>query len=103
MDIYYEESVGPTVSPIPIKSDKEAIGIANDTEYRLNSAVVSQDLRRALKIAKGIQSGAVHINSMPVHYNLDLPHGGVQSSGWGRFNAQWGLGEFLKTKTAGFQ
>ncbi|KAH7009677.1 aldehyde dehydrogenase [Ilyonectria destructans] len=90
MDMYYEEYVGPTVSLIPIKSDKEAIGIANDTEYGLSSAVFSQDLRRALKIAKEIQSGAVHINSMTVHDNLDLPHGGVKSSGWGRFNGTVG-------------
>ncbi|KAH7131739.1 aldehyde dehydrogenase domain-containing protein [Dactylonectria estremocensis] len=102
MDIYYEESFGPTVSLIRVKSEEEAISIANDTEYGLSSAIFSEDLRRALNIAKELESGAVHINSMTVHDNLVLPHGGVKASGWGRFNAQWGLEEFLKTKTITF-
>ena len=42
---------------------------------------------------------AVHINSMTVHDEPNLPHGGVKMSGWGRFNASAGLEEFLKMKT----
>ena len=42
---------------------------------------------------------AVHINSMTVHDEPVLPHGGVRNSGWGRFNAAEGLEEFLVTKT----
>ena len=42
---------------------------------------------------------AVHINSMTIHDEPVLPHGGVKNSGWGRFNGNMGLDEFLVTKT----
>ena len=63
MDLYYTESFGPTVSLFEVQSDEEAIQIANDTDYGLASAVFTEDLRRGLKIAKQIETGAVHINS----------------------------------------
>jgi acyl-CoA reductase-like NAD-dependent aldehyde dehydrogenase len=103
MDLYYTESFGPSVSLISVSSDDEAIGIANDTEYGLSGAIFTQDLARGLRMARRIESGAVHINSMSVHDEAGLPHGGVKSSGWGRFNGQWGLEEFLRTKTITYQ
>ena len=42
---------------------------------------------------------AVHINSMSVHDEPNLPHGGAKKSGFGRFNASAGIEEFLRTKT----
>jgi acyl-CoA reductase-like NAD-dependent aldehyde dehydrogenase len=46
---------------------------------------------------------AIHINSMSVHDEPNLPHGGMKKSGWGRFNSKWGLEEFLRTKTITYQ
>ena len=66
MDIFYTESFGPTVSLIAVDSDDEAIEIANDTDYGLSGAVFTESLGRGLKIAKEIDSGAIHINSMSV-------------------------------------
>lgn len=66
MDIFYAESFGPTVSLIAVEDDNEAIEIANDTEYGLSGAVFTKSLGRGLKLAKEIDSGAVHINSMTV-------------------------------------
>jgi len=103
MEIYHTESFGPSVSLIAVESDDEAIEIANDTEYGLSGAVFTEDLRRGLRIARRIESGAVHINSMSVHDEAGLPHGGAKKSGWGRFNAEWGMEEFLRTKTITFQ
>lgn len=57
------------------------------------------DLAAGLRFARGIESGAVHINGMTVHDEPNLPHGGVKSSGWGRFNGAAGLEEFLVSKT----
>ncbi|KAI6371104.1 hypothetical protein MCOR25_004038 [Pyricularia grisea] len=98
MDIYMTESFGPTVSLIEVNSEEEALRIANDTEYGLTSAVFTNDLRRALRLAHGIETGAVHINSMSVHDESGLPHGGAKASGFGRFNAADGLGEWVRTK-----
>lgn len=82
MDIFYAESFGPTVSLFAVDDDEHAIEIANDTDYGLSGAVFTESLARGLRIAREIDSGAVHINSMSVHDEAMLPHGGVKSSGW---------------------
>ncbi|KAK9777535.1 putative Aldehyde/histidinol dehydrogenase [Seiridium cardinale] len=99
MDIYKLESFGPSVSLIEIETEEEALRIANDTEYGLTSAVFTEDLRRGLRFAKGIESGAVHINNMTIHDESVLAHGGCKASGYGRFNATAGLEEWVRTKT----
>lgn len=99
MDLFQTESFGPTVSLIACESDEQAIAIANDTEYGLTAAVFTRNIGKALSLARQIRAGAVHINSMTVHDEAVLPHGGVKDSGWGRFNADAGLAEFLTTKT----
>ena len=94
---------GPTVSVYEVDDDDEAIRIANDTDYGLSSAVFTEDLRRGLKIAKQIETGAVHINSMTVHDETGLPHGGAKKSGFGRFNGREGLEEWVRTKIITFK
>ncbi|KAK4217038.1 salicylaldehyde dehydrogenase [Rhypophila decipiens] len=103
MDLYKTESFGPTVSLFEIESEEEALRIANDTEYGLTSAVFTEDLRRGLRFANEIETGAVHINSMTVHDESMLPHGGAKASGYGRFNASTGLSEWVRTKTVTFK
>ncbi|KAJ5678856.1 Vanillin dehydrogenase [Penicillium macrosclerotiorum] len=99
MDIYATESFGPTVSLIVVDTEDEAIALANDTEYGLTAAVFTTNLFRGLRVAKQIDSGAVHINSLTVHDEPTLPHGGWKSSGFGRFGGVAGYDEFLQTKT----
>jgi acyl-CoA reductase-like NAD-dependent aldehyde dehydrogenase len=101
MDIYRTESFGPTVSLIEIATEEEALHLANDTEYGLTSAIFTEDLRRGLRLAKEIETGAVHINNMTVHDESALPHGGAKASGYGRFNSI-GLDEWVRTKNVTF-
>ncbi|KAH7089412.1 vanillin dehydrogenase [Paraphoma chrysanthemicola] len=103
MDMYFTESFGPTVAIYSVDSDEAAIELTNDTEYGLTCAVFTRDLRRAFKIAKRIESGAVHINSMTIHDETALPHGGFKCSGFGRFNGLAGLHEWVRTKTITWQ
>lgn len=102
MDLFYNESFGPTLALYEVENEDEAVALANDTEYGLAASVFTQDLAKGLRMAKRIQSGAVHINAMTVHDEAALPHGGWKSSGWGRFGAP-GLEEWLQTKTITFQ
>ncbi|PMD58747.1 aldehyde dehydrogenase [Hyaloscypha bicolor E] len=102
MDLYKTESFGPTVSFIVVDTEEEALRIANDTEYGLSAAVFTEDLRRGLRFAKEIESGAVHINGMSVHDESGLPHGGVKQSGYGRFGSM-GMDELVRTKTVTYK
>jgi acyl-CoA reductase-like NAD-dependent aldehyde dehydrogenase len=98
-ELNHEEAFGPLASLRTFETDMEAIRIANAAPYGLSAAVFTRDLRRGLAIAKKLESGAVHINSMTVHDEPALPFGGVKNSGWGRFNSDQGLNEFLVTKS----
>lgn len=99
MDLYGSESFGPSASFFTFDTEDEAIELANDTPYGLSAGVFTEDLRLALRIADKLESGAVHINSMTVHDEFALPHGGVKNSGFGRFNGYHGIDEFLYFKT----
>ena len=99
MEVYYDESFGPTVSLYTVENDEEAQSLANDTSYGLSAAVFTEDLRRGLRLAKYLEAGAVHINNMTIHDEVSLPHGGVKDSGFGRFNGTDGLKEWLRVKS----
>ncbi|ATY59439.1 aldehyde dehydrogenase family [Cordyceps militaris] len=99
MTVWNEELFAPLAACMTAGDDDEAVALANRGGYGLSAAVFTEDLRRGFALARRIESGAVHINSMTVHDEPVLPHGGVRNSGWGRFNADMGLEEFLVTKT----
>jgi len=99
MDLYATESFGPTVSLIEVDTEDDAVALANDSEYGLTSAVFTGNLFRGLRVARQIESGAVHINSLTIHDEPVLPHGGYKNSGLGRFGGTKGYEEFLQTKT----
>jgi acyl-CoA reductase-like NAD-dependent aldehyde dehydrogenase len=94
MKIYAEESFGPSVSVVRVKNDEEAIRVANDTDYGLSAAVFSQNINRALSVAKRIESGICHINGPTVQDEPQMPFGGVKASGYGRFGGKAAVAEF---------
>ncbi|KAJ9148697.1 NAD-dependent aldehyde dehydrogenase [Pleurostoma richardsiae] len=99
MELYGSESFGPSVSLYTFDTEQEALELANDTEYGLAASVFTEDLGAGFRVAEALDSGAVHINSMSVHDEFALPHGGVKKSGFGRFNGYQGLDEFLYYKS----
>ncbi|KAF4125906.1 Acyl-CoA reductase or other NAD-dependent aldehyde dehydrogenase [Geosmithia morbida] len=99
MAIWNDESFAPVAACMVVESDDEAVTMANRGGYGLSAAVFTEDLRKGFALARRIESGAVHINSMTIHDEPVLPHGGVKNSGWGRFNGTMGLDEFLVTKS----
>ncbi|HEX5240453.1 MAG TPA: aldehyde dehydrogenase family protein [Candidatus Limnocylindrales bacterium] len=83
MRIAREEIFGPVVSIIPFDTEAEAIKLANATPYGLSGSVWSRDIGKAIRTAKGIQSGVLSINTnSSVH--TEAPFGGYKMSGIGR-------------------
>ncbi|KAK9458365.1 salicylaldehyde dehydrogenase [Dipodascopsis uninucleata] len=97
--LFSEESFGPTVLIHKVSSTEEAIDIINENIHGLSASIWTKDIMKGIRIAQEIESGAVHINGNTVHDQSTLPHGGVKSSGYGRFGSSWGLEEFMITKT----
>lgn len=97
-----EETFGPSASLYVVESDDAAIELANSSSYGLNATIHSRDMERALKMAKELEYGQVHINSISVWTAATGPQGGVKGSGWGRQNAEWGLSEFVQEKFVSF-
>ena len=83
MKVVKEEIFGPVVVVMPFKDEKEAIKLANDSEYGLGSAVWTKDHGRATRVAKKIQAGIVMVNC-PFSAFPGTPFGGYKQSGFGR-------------------
>ncbi|GFF54094.1 vanillin dehydrogenase [Aspergillus udagawae] len=98
MKLYEIESFGPVVGIVAVETEEQIIAIIEAAKYGLSSSIISRNHYRALELAGSIKAGAVHINSMTVHDEPTLPHGGYGDSGWGRFGARWGLEEFVQVK-----
>lgn len=99
MAFYTTESFGPILGIIRSPSESHAMDLTKQATYGLSAAIFTTSHFRALKLAGEMRVGAVHVNSMTVHDEPTLPHGGVGESGFGRFGAKWGIEEFLETRT----
>jgi aldehyde dehydrogenase (NAD+) len=89
-----EEIFGPVLVAIRIKSEEDAIAIANGTPYGLAAGVWTADMGRGLRLAKRIKSGQVFINNYGAGGGVEMPFGGVKASGHGRekgFEALYGF------------
>jgi betaine-aldehyde dehydrogenase len=95
--IWKEEIFGPVLSVASFKTEDEAIALANDTEFGLAAAVMTQDLDRAARVADRFEAGVVWINCSQPNF-LEPPWGGMKHSGVGRELGTWGLMNFLEPK-----
>ncbi len=98
MKIMTEEVFGPIAPIITVKSEDEAIKVANNTEFGLGASIWSRNIERAERLAARIETGTVAINDM-VKSDPRLPFGGVKKSGIGRELSHFGLKEFVNIKT----
>jgi succinate-semialdehyde dehydrogenase/glutarate-semialdehyde dehydrogenase len=98
MTAFTEETFGPMAAVISVKSEKEAVELANNSRYGLGSSIWTNDLDKAAVLAKEIEAGAVFVNGL-VRSDARWPFGGIKKSGYGRELAELGIKEFLNAKT----
>lgn len=97
MKIFREEVFGPFCVVVSFKDEDEAVEIANDTTYGLGSAVFTQDITKAHRVARNIEAGMVWINSSQ-DSDFRIPFGGVKQSGVGRELGEAGLEAYTNKK-----
>lgn len=99
MTIAQTEFFGPVGVVIPFSTDDEAVRIANDSPYGLAGAVWSADTVTAYRIATQIRAGSIAINGGSAGVSPRSAFGGYKQSGLGREWGEFGLDEFLQTKS----
>jgi aldehyde dehydrogenase (NAD+) len=94
----HEEIFGPVLSVYAFADDREAIEIANDSEYGLVAGVWTGELARAHKVAGALKAGQVFLNCYGVGAGVEQPFGGYKRSGFGRLKGVAGALEYTQLK-----
>lgn len=99
MRIANEEIFGPVVSVTPFNSEREAIALANNSEFGLSASVWTRDNKHGEKLASEIQAGAVLVNEVLTHLaQFEAPYTAYKHSGIGVSHGPWGLLEMVHPK-----
>lgn len=95
-----EETFGPTLPIMKVRDEEEALRLANDTPYGLNSSVFTRDLERGEAVARRIQAGNTCVNDALVNFLAqEAPFGGVKSSGIGARHSAQGIRKYTSSQT----
>ena len=97
--LFREEAFSPLVSVHRFHTEREAVDLANDTEYGLIAGVVSGDIGRGLGLAARLRTGAVHLNGSSIGDEPHVPFGGVAQSGFGRLGGAESARTFTEQRT----
>ena len=95
---YKEELFGPVFNLFRVDSSKEALDLANKSDYGLASTIFTDDLSKAEAAAKRLRTGTVFVNDM-VASGSEYPGGGIKGSGYGRECYKDGLLDTANRKT----
>ena len=96
-----EEIFGPVVTVLPFEDEADAIALANASEYGLSGSIWTDNLSRALRVSRAVESGNLSVNShSSVRYNT--PFGGFKQSGLGRELGPDAPEHFTETKNVFF-
>ncbi|HEV8307270.1 MAG TPA: aldehyde dehydrogenase family protein [Methylomirabilota bacterium] len=98
MRISADELFGPAVAVTPFDDIDQAIALANDSNYGLSAAIFTESLEHAMKFAREVHSGNLHINWGP-QWRADLmPYGGLKESGFGKEGPRYAVEEMTELK-----
>ncbi|MBU14007.1 MAG: aldehyde dehydrogenase, partial [Gammaproteobacteria bacterium] len=99
MRVCREELFGPAVSVMSVSSIDEAIRLANDTEFGLSAGLFTKDIDAAMRFAREVDSGNIHINWGPLWRTDAMPYGGMKGSGMGKEGPKYAIEEMTEMKS----
>ena len=100
MKIMTEETFGPTLPIMKVRDADEAVRLANDTRYGLNSSVFSKDVAKGEQVARRLDAGNACVNDALMNYlALEAPFGGSRESGLGARHGSAGIRKYCATQT----
>jgi acyl-CoA reductase-like NAD-dependent aldehyde dehydrogenase len=102
MKIVRDELFGPGVAVTRARNIDDAIRMANDTTFGLSAGVFTQDVDAAIRFAREVHSGNIHINSGPMWRTDLMPYGGLKDSGLGREGPKYAIEEMTEMKSVVF-
>ena len=94
---FRDEFFGPVVSFFRVKTEEEAIALANDSDFGLAGSVWTKDEARGKRVASQIDTGMMFVNNLAWD-DADMPFGGIKNSGYGRELGSMGIQEFVNKK-----
>jgi acyl-CoA reductase-like NAD-dependent aldehyde dehydrogenase len=95
-----EETFGPTLPIMKVHDEEEALRLANDSSYGLNSSVFTKDLARGERIARRIEAGNACVNDCLINYAAqEAPFGGFKESGVGSRHGEQGIRKYCRAQT----
>ena len=96
-----EEIFGPVACVIPFRDEADAIRLANDTIYGLSGSIWTENGARALRVARGLDTGVLSINAN-TSVRVQTPFGGFKQSGFGRELGMHALEGYSEVKNVFF-
>ncbi|HEX2169932.1 MAG TPA: NAD-dependent succinate-semialdehyde dehydrogenase [Nitrososphaera sp.] len=101
MLVLKEETFGP-IAPISIvENELEALKLANDSKFGLGASIWTQELEKAERLSRSLESGIVTVNNVVIS-DPRVPFGGIKNSGFGRELSRYGMLEFVNVKSVRF-
>jgi succinate-semialdehyde dehydrogenase/glutarate-semialdehyde dehydrogenase/succinyl-CoA reductase len=101
MLVLQEETFGPVAPISVVENEMEAIKLANDSKFGLGASIWTEDLDKAERLSRMVQSGIVTVNNVVIS-DPRVPFGGIKNSGFGRELSRYGMLEFVNIKSVRF-